>query len=108
MNYEFAVVVVVVVVVTVVFVIVFLSNFLNFYFIFISFLFRLIERDGSLVQDLHVWRLGPGHLGAVISLISPREGVSAEYYKQRIKGFKALSHVTIEVNYLSEKQTNRV
>ena len=112
MNFAVVVVVVVVVVfvVTVVFVIVTVTEFSLFLilFYFISLLFRLIERDGSLVQDLHVWRLGPGHLGAVISLISPREGVSAEYYKQRIKGFKALSHVTIEVNYLSEKQTNRV
>ena len=63
-------------------------------------LYRLLERDGSLVQDVHVWRLGPGHLGAVISVVSPQKGITAQYYKDRMKGFKALSHVTVEVNYL--------
>jgi cation diffusion facilitator family transporter len=28
----------------------------------------LIETDGDQLTDLHLWRLGPGHLGAIISV----------------------------------------
>ena len=31
-------------------------------------LLKRLEGDGSTVTDLHVWRLGPGHLGAIISV----------------------------------------
>jgi cation diffusion facilitator family transporter len=57
--------------------------------------FRL-EQGSDRVSDLHLWRLGPGHLAAVISLIShnPR---SPEQYKKRLSGLRDLSHVTIEV-----------
>src|SRR5262249_3817716 len=27
-----------------------------------------LEQDGDRISDLHLWRLGPGHLGAIISL----------------------------------------
>ncbi len=64
--------------------------------------------DGTRVDDLHVWRLGPGHLGAILSLTTDekyrgdfeRKGRrDRDYYMNRIRGFKALSHVTIEINY---------
>ena len=32
----------------------------------------VIEIDGDRLTDLHLWRLGPGHLGAVLSGASPR------------------------------------
>eukprot|EP01035_Chromulina_nebulosa_P023484 gene23484-30443_t len=59
---------------------------------------NVLERDGSKVYDLHVWRLGPGHLGAVISILPPstRKECNRDYYLHRLKRFKALSHVTIE------------
>jgi cation diffusion facilitator family transporter len=55
-----------------------------------------LEQGSDRVSDLHLWRLGPGHLAAVISLIShnPR---SPEQYKKRLSGLRGLSHVTIEV-----------
>ena len=62
-----------------------------------------LESDGSVVNDLHVWRLGPGHLGSIISVTPPSDaggsGVTknAVYYKQRLVGFRALSHTTVEV-----------
>jgi cation diffusion facilitator family transporter len=58
--------------------------------------FRL-EQGGDRVSDLHLWRLGPGHLAAVISLIThnPR---APEQYKKRLSGLSGLSHVTIEVS----------
>lgn len=55
-----------------------------------------LEQGSDRVSDLHVWRLGPGHLAAVISLVThnPR---APERYKRRLSGLKGLSHITIEV-----------
>lgn len=55
-----------------------------------------IESDGDEVTDLHLWRLGPGHLGAIIS-VATGAGRGPEYYRQRLANFGDLSHVTIEV-----------
>jgi cation diffusion facilitator family transporter len=57
---------------------------------------RAIENDGDLVADLHLWRLGPGHLAAVVSIVTnkPRD---AMFYRARLGLFKSLSHVTVEV-----------
>jgi Co/Zn/Cd efflux system component len=58
-----------------------------------------IESDGDRVTDLHLWRLGPGHLGAIVSVATT--GVrEAAHYRQRLAGFADLSHVTIEVQRL--------
>ena len=40
---------------------------------------RAIETDGDRVADLHLWRLGPGHLGAVVSVVTPSERCEADY-----------------------------
>ena len=55
-----------------------------------------LEQGNDRVSDLHLWRLGPGHLAAVISIVThdPRP---AEQYKKRLSGLLGLSHVTIEV-----------
>ncbi|MGD0492341.1 MAG: CDF family Co(II)/Ni(II) efflux transporter DmeF [Steroidobacteraceae bacterium] len=55
-----------------------------------------IESDGSRLADLHLWRLGPGHLGAIVS-VCPKEGRSADYYRAKLARYPALSHVTIEI-----------
>jgi cation diffusion facilitator family transporter len=55
-----------------------------------------LEQGSDRVSDLHLWRLGPGHLAAVISIVTddPR---APEQYKRRLSGLAGLSHVTIEV-----------
>jgi cation diffusion facilitator family transporter len=55
-----------------------------------------IERDGDRVEDLHLWRLGPGHLGAILSVVTakPRD---AGHYRRLLRHFRNLSHVTVEV-----------
>lgn len=55
-----------------------------------------IESDGDRLVDLHLWRLGPGHLGAVVSVLTnkPRD---CAFYRERLKNYKTLSHVTVEV-----------
>ncbi|HET6376147.1 MAG TPA: cation diffusion facilitator family transporter, partial [Methylocella sp.] len=58
---------------------------------------RLIESDGDRLVDCHVWRLGPGHLGAILSVLTSKPRTS-EYYRARLAHLPLLSHVTIEVN----------
>jgi cation diffusion facilitator family transporter len=48
------------------------------------------------VSDLHVWRVGPGHSAAVVSLVSDQPEPPASY-KSRLLGIPGLSHVTVEV-----------
>ena len=55
-----------------------------------------IENDGDQLADLHLWRLGPGHLGAILCDITSAQR-SAEYYRTKLARFRALSHLTIEV-----------
>jgi cation diffusion facilitator family transporter len=57
-----------------------------------------IESDGDRVTDLHLWRLGPGHLGAIIS-VATTGAREAAYYRQRLAKFADLSHVTVEVQH---------
>jgi cation diffusion facilitator family transporter len=56
----------------------------------------MIEADGDRLTDLHLWRLGPGHLGAIISVATPRPR-GADYYQALLRRFRALSHVTVQV-----------
>ncbi len=57
---------------------------------------RAIEGEGDEIADLHLWRLGPGHLGAIVSVIT-RSARSEADYRARLTRFRALSHLTIEV-----------
>ena len=56
----------------------------------------VIEVDGDRLTDLHLWRLGPGHLGAIVS-IATAELRGPEYYCALLGRFSALSHVTVEI-----------
>ena len=57
-----------------------------------------IESDGDQVTDLHLWRLGPGHLGAIVS-VATSGAREAAHYRQRLARFAGLSHVTVEVQH---------
>lgn len=58
---------------------------------------KAIESDGDTqIADLHVWRIAPGQLAAVITVVS-RTPQPAAYYKARLSGIAGLSHTTIEV-----------
>jgi cation diffusion facilitator family transporter len=59
---------------------------------------RLIEGElGARVSDLHLWRLGPGHRGLIVSLVAPGP-TSAEAIKAALRRrHPNLSHVTVEV-----------
>ncbi len=57
----------------------------------------LQERPGDEVTDLHLWRLGPGHLGAIVSLVSGDPQPTA-YYRGLLAGHPEISHLTVEVH----------
>ncbi len=57
---------------------------------------RAIEGEGDRLADLHLWRLGPGHLGAIVSVVTPTARSEADY-RAKLARFRSLSHLTIEV-----------
>ncbi|MGI4940824.1 MAG: CDF family Co(II)/Ni(II) efflux transporter DmeF, partial [Janthinobacterium lividum] len=57
---------------------------------------RAVEAEGDRVADLHLWRLGPGHLGAILS-VATVEARGPEFYRGLLGRFPTLSHVTVEV-----------
>jgi cation diffusion facilitator family transporter len=57
---------------------------------------KVIEIEGDKVTDLHLWRLGPGHLGAIVS-VATTKARDAAYYRQQLVDFTDLSHLTVEV-----------
>ena len=59
-----------------------------------------IESEGDRVTDLHLWRLGPGHLGAIVS-VATSAGREPAHYRKRLARFADLSHVTVEVHHFS-------
>lgn len=57
-----------------------------------------IEADAdNRVCDLHLWRVGPEHLGTIVSVVThqPRE---PDHYKCLLDEFEDLAHVTVEVH----------
>jgi cation diffusion facilitator family transporter len=55
-----------------------------------------LESGGDRIADLHLWQVGPGHVSAIISLVThaPRPPSA---YKAMLAGLESLSHVTVEV-----------
>jgi cation diffusion facilitator family transporter len=55
-----------------------------------------LEQAGAEVTDLHVWRLGPGHIGvsAAVTASAPRP---VQEYRRLLDSLPGVSHVTIEV-----------
>jgi cation diffusion facilitator family transporter len=57
-----------------------------------------VESEGDRVTDLHLWRLGPGHLGAIVC-VATATAREAAHYRNRLARFADLSHVTVEVQH---------
>lgn len=66
----------------------------------------VIESEGDQVTDLHLWRLGPGHLGAIVSIATSGTR-DAGHYRQRLARFADLSHVTVEVQHFRPALADR-
>ncbi|RXF74066.1 CDF family Co(II)/Ni(II) efflux transporter DmeF [Hansschlegelia zhihuaiae] len=56
-----------------------------------------LETGDVTLCDLHLWRVGPGHVAAIISLVT-HEPQPPSAYKAKLAGLAELSHVTVEVN----------
>jgi cation diffusion facilitator family transporter len=57
----------------------------------------LEENPDDLVADLHLWRVGPRDLAALISIVA-QDPKSPEHYKRLAADAVELSHVAVEVN----------
>lgn len=55
-----------------------------------------IELEGDVITDLHVWQLGPGHHGAIVSIMSDHPKAPSSY-RAKLSHIHDLSHVTVEV-----------
>lgn len=55
-----------------------------------------LETEGDRVSDLHLWQVGPGHYGAIVSLVTHQPKPPAQY-KARLSGIETLAHVTVEI-----------
>jgi cation diffusion facilitator family transporter len=55
-----------------------------------------LEESGARVVDLHLWRLGPGHIGvsAAVATENPRP---VHHYRDMLASLPGVSHVTVEV-----------
>jgi cation diffusion facilitator family transporter len=57
-----------------------------------------LECGNDRVSDLHLWRLGPGHSGLIVTIISERPQPPV-VYKEQLLGIVGLSHITVEVHH---------
>lgn len=63
---------------------------------------KIIESNNdNRIADLHVWQVGPQHYAAIISIVThtPQQ---PEYYKNLLRQFSELVHISVEVNMCSE------
>jgi cation diffusion facilitator family transporter len=58
----------------------------------------VVDAAGDKLADLHVWRLGPGHFGAVVSVITDEAQREPAFYHAALRRFEGLSHITVEIN----------
>lgn len=56
-----------------------------------------IEDGGDKVVDLHVWRVGPGHMSAMVSVATMESRRDSRFYHGVLERFQGLSHVVVEV-----------
>ena len=61
---------------------------------------QTIENEGDCLTDIHLWRLGPGHLGAIVSIATSQQH-GPGFYREKLARFRSLSHLTIEVENLT-------
>lgn len=65
----------------------------------------VIEEGDDRVYDLHVWRLGPGHHGVILGIVSDQP-LSADAYREKLKHLITLSHITVETRLCHHTMDN--
>ena len=64
----------------------------------------LIEADGEdRVADLHIWRVGPSHLAAILSVVT-HDPKAPIYYKDLLAERSDLVHLTVEVQVCTDEE----
>ena len=58
----------------------------------------VVANTGDRLADLHVWRLGPGHFGVVLSICSTDTQHTPAFYHALLKSQSGLSHLTVEMH----------
>ena len=56
-----------------------------------------IQGTGDQIADLHVWQLGPGHYGAIVSITS-KNPQPLSLYREKLAHVHEVSHLTLEVS----------
>ncbi|KOF12629.1 cation transporter [Ensifer adhaerens] len=57
---------------------------------------EIIVKEGAEIVDLHIWQLGPGHHGAIVSIVADHPQTPS-HYRAKLAAIHDLSHVTVEV-----------
>jgi cation diffusion facilitator family transporter len=57
-----------------------------------------VDAAGDRLIDLHIWRLGPGHFGAIVSVVGDGLQRGPDFYHAALRRIKGLSHITVEVH----------
>jgi cation diffusion facilitator family transporter len=61
-----------------------------------------VDAAGDRLIDLHIWRLGPGHFGAIVSVVGDGLQRGPDFYHAALRRIKGLSHITVEVHTARE------
>ncbi|MCY1234797.1 Cadmium, cobalt and zinc/H(+)-K(+) antiporter [compost metagenome] len=57
---------------------------------------EIMNTESAEIVDLHVWQLGPGHHGAIVSIVTDHPQAPS-YYREKLATIHDLAHVTVEV-----------
>jgi len=60
-----------------------------------------VESEGDELTDFHLWRLGPGHLGVILSIVTATDR-DTDYYRAKLSRIPSVSHLTIELSRKSQ------
>lgn len=58
---------------------------------------KRMAEAGADVTDLHLWQVGPGQFGAIVSVVAA-EPAAPSAYKAHLAGLPQIAHLTVEVN----------
>ena len=65
-----------------------------------------VETGDARISDLHVWRVGPGHHAAIVTLVT-HEPPDCDRFRRALDGLAELSHLTVEVRRCAEEPGER-
>jgi cation diffusion facilitator family transporter len=65
-----------------------------------------VETGDVRISDLHVWRVGPGHHAAIVTLVT-HEPADCDRFRRALDGLAELSHLTVEVRRCAEEPGER-